>query len=286
MITFRKIYETVFSSFHVSDSRHFLDELENEKIEEVIIIKRSWIYGIYMSLVFFLILGTMGVNIYLMRLNYSSPYFFYWVVGVIVINVIFIIFSGIHYVIDFRRAHTRESMLTGIHTITQVKIALQEEEKSFNAFFNHITLNYFLFFVITIVYVSYLIGGNGVQTNLYSLSAVFFLIVQIILVAIYRWNMINLEMDYVLVVPNRVYFIDQIGIHRRTQSIKWVTNIRLITSSYPSFLGSLCNYGTIEIIVKNDTPAIAESYHMRYVDNPIGLVNQINLLIEKSSNIV
>ena len=177
-------------------------------------------------------------------------------------------------------------MLTGIHTITQVKIALQEEEKSFNAFFNHITLNYFLFFVITIVYVSYLIGGNGVQTNLYSLSAVFFLIVQIILVAIYRWNMINLEMDYVLVVPNRVYFIDQIGIHRRTQSIKWVTNIRLITSSYPSFLGSLCNYGTIEIIVKNDTPAIAESYHMRYVDNPIEIVNQINLLIEKSSNIV
>ena len=97
--------------------------------------------------------------------------------------------------------------------------------------------------------------------------------------------MIDLEMDYVLIIPNRVYFIDQIGIHKRTESIKWVTNIRLITSSYPNFLGSLFNYGTIEIIVKSDTPAIATTYHMRYVDHPTETVNQINTLIEKESGL-
>lgn len=62
--------------------------------------------------------------------------------------------------------------------------------------------------------------------------------------------MIDLEMDYILVIPNRIYFVDQIGIYERSQSIKWVTNIRLITSNYPGFLGSLCNYGTIEVAVK------------------------------------
>ncbi len=90
-------------------------------------------------------------------------------------------------------------------------------------------------------------------------------------------------MDYIIVIPNRLYFIDQMGIFKRSQSIKWVTNIRLITSSYPNFLGSLCNYGTIEVMVKGDTPAISTSYHMRYVDNPIEIVNQINQLIEKDS---
>lgn len=90
-----------------------------------------------------------------------------------------------------------------------------------------------------------------------AISEIFFLIVQIILVGYYRRRMIDLEMDYIIIIPNRVYFVDQIGIHKRTQSIKWVTNIRLITSSFPNLLGSLCNYGTIEIVVRNDTPAIA-----------------------------
>jgi hypothetical protein len=285
MITFRKIYEIIFSSFRVSNSRDLLNELEQEKVENIIIIKRSWIYGLFMSLIFILILITLGINISLMIINYSSLYIFYGFVGVIVINVILIIYSGIRYVIRFRKAHDRKSMLTGVHDIAIVKTAIQEEEIIFNSFFNQITLNYFLFFIITIGYLYYLIIWNGEFTNPYSLAELFFLIIQIILVGFYRRHMIDLEMDYVLVVPNRVYFVDQIGIHRRTQSIKWVTNIRLITSSYPNFLWSLCNYGTIEVIVKNDTPAIAESYHMRYVNNPIEIVNQINMLIEESSNV-
>jgi uncharacterized membrane protein len=157
MITFRKIYEIIFSSFRVSNSRDLLNELEQEKVENIIIIKRSWIYGLFMSLIFILILITLGINISLMIINYSSLYIFYGFVGVIVINVILIIYSGIRYVIRFRKAHDRKSMLTGVHDIAIVKTAIQEEEIIFNSFFNQITLNYFLFFIITIGYLYYLI---------------------------------------------------------------------------------------------------------------------------------
>ncbi len=285
MITFRKIYELLFSSFRVSNSRDLLNELEQEKTEKIIIIKRSWIYGLFMSFIFILIVIILGININLIIINHSSLYILYGFVGIIIINVIWIIYSGIRYVIRFRKAHNRKSMLTGVHDIATVKTAIQEEEIIFNSFFNQITFNYFLFFIITIWYLYHLIIWNGDFTNPYSLAELLFLIIQIILVGFYRRQMIDLEMDYVLVMPNRVYFVDQIWIHRRTQSIKWVTNIRLITSSYPNFLWSLCNYGTIEVIVKNDTPAIAESYHMRYVANPIEIVNQINMLIEENSNV-
>lgn len=108
MITFRKIYEIIFSSFRVSNSRDLLNELEQEKVENIIIIKRSWIYGLFMSLIFILILITLGINISLMIINYSSLYIFYGFVGVIVINVILIIYSGIRYVIRFRKAHDRK----------------------------------------------------------------------------------------------------------------------------------------------------------------------------------
>lgn len=283
MLTFSKIHESIFSSFRINDTSHFLNELEQEKIEKVIIIKRSWVFGLFVSMIFFLIILVTGMNIYYMAMHHSSPYIFYGLVGLIIINVVWELFSGILYIVRFRRLHKKSSTLTGIHDINLVKRAIIEEENIFTRFFNQITTSYFLFVVITFFYIYYLLIGKWNQINLSSIFEVFLLIIQIILIAYYRYNMVNLEMDYIIVIPNRLYFIDQMGIFKRSQSIKWVTNIRLITSSYPSFLGSLCNYGTIEVMVKGDTPSISTSYHMRYVDNPIEIVNQINQLIEKDS---
>ncbi len=199
------------------------------------------------------------------------------------INIIFIILSSIIYIHRFQKIHKKEGVLTGVHDIELVRKAIIEEEAIFSKFFNQISTNYYLFIIATFLYVYYLLFGKIDSIDFSAISEVFFLIIQILLIGYYRRHMIDLEMDYVIVIPNRIYFMDQIGIYKRTQSIKWVTNIRLITSSYPSWIASLCNYGTIEIIVKSDTPAIVTSYHMRYVDHPIETVNQINQLIEKES---
>lgn len=88
MITFRKIYELLFSSFRVSNSRDLLNELEQEKTEKIIIIKRSWIYGLFMSFIFILIVIILGININLIIINHSSLYILYGFVGIIIINVI------------------------------------------------------------------------------------------------------------------------------------------------------------------------------------------------------
>ncbi len=59
MITFRKIHEFIFSSFQVNNMSQFLHDLEVEKVEKVIIVKRSWIFGLFMSLIFIIVLAIM-----------------------------------------------------------------------------------------------------------------------------------------------------------------------------------------------------------------------------------
>lgn len=107
MITFRKIYEFIFSSFRIGNMSSFLDELDQEKIHKLIVIKRSWIYGFFVNLIFVIILGVMGVNIYFIAMSYSSPLLAYIMIGLVVINVIFGVISSILYLSRFRKIHKK-----------------------------------------------------------------------------------------------------------------------------------------------------------------------------------
>lgn len=98
----------------------------------------------------------MGVNIYFIILNFSSPLVYYIMLGFIVINIVFSVFSGILYLYRFRNKHNKGSILTGVHDINLVKQAIIEEENIFSKFFNQITTNYFLFILITVIYTYYL----------------------------------------------------------------------------------------------------------------------------------
>ncbi len=190
------------------------------------------------------------------------------------------LYTSIRYLYFFRKLHKRDGILAGTHDIIPIKAAIQKEESAFISFFNQITTSYILMILVTLFNVYYTLYLDVNPFGIATVSEVFFYGIQIYLIHSYRNQMINLEMDCVIIVPNRVYFINQIGVYKRTQTIKWVNNIRIISSSYQGFFGSLFNYGAIEIMIKGDTPALAITYHMRYVDQPIEIVNQINVLIE------
>lgn len=112
-------------------------------------------------------------------------------------------------------------------------------------------------------------------------------LVLIILIAYYRRRMVDLNMDYVAIVPGRLYFVDQIGLHRNNQILKLTKDILIIKGGYPNLIGSLLNYGTIEISAKfdrdisaYDTPDIMDRFHMHYVLSPIDTANNMNTLLE------
>ncbi len=280
MITFRGIYEFIFKSFRIQATSHFLDELTQEQVHKMIIVKRSWVYGFFVSLTFVLILLVLFVNIYFVFIHYTSSLVKYSILWVLIFTTIFGLYTGIRYLHHFRKIHRRDGILTGTHDIEPIKAAIKKEEATFISFFNQITTNYFLMIIVTIFNIYYVIYIDPTPFNINSLGEIFFFGVQIYLIHFYREHMIDLELDCVIIVPNRVYFIDQIGVYKRSQTIKWVNNIRIISSTYQGFLGSLFNYGTIEIMIKGDTPALAITYHMRFVDQPIEIVNQMNMLIE------
>lgn len=119
---------------------------------------------------------------------------------------------------------------------------MSEGSVVFARFFNRVTVGYFLYIVITLFVAGYLIFISGD----YSVPVPYFLIsslcIQIILIAYYRRRMIDLEMDYILVIPGKIYFIDQVGVHENIQTLQLIRNIKIIQSSYPNFLGSFFNF--------------------------------------------
>lgn len=280
MISFKRIYELIFKSFRIRSASHFLDELSKEKIHAMIIIKRSWIYGFFVSLIFLLILIVLLINIYFISIHYTSLIILYILMGWISYCIILGVYTSIRYLYQFRKLHRRDGALTGIHDIELIKTTIKEEEEAFISFFNQITTSYILMILMVICNIYYISYLDPKPFDMITFGEIFFFLVQIALIHYYRKYMIDLEMDYVIIIPNRVYFIDQIAIYKRNETIKWVSNIRVISSTYQWILGSIFDYGTIEIMIKWDTPALVMTYHMRFVDQPIAIVNQINLLIE------
>jgi hypothetical protein len=97
-------------------------------------------------------------------------------------------------------------------------------------------------------------------------------------------------MDYVVIIPGRLYFMDQIGIHRSQQTIKLMKDILIIRGGYPNLIASFLGYGTIEMSVKfdreistYDTPNILDMLHMHYVLHPIETANDMNKLLSQEN---
>lgn len=112
----------------------------------------------------------------------------------------------------------------------------------FARFFNRVTLGYFLFIVATLFEVYYLVFVSGNYASFVPYLDILLLLIQVLLIAYYRARMIDLEMDYILVIPGKVYFIDQIGVHTNMQTLQLMSNIKIIQSSYPNFLGSFFDF--------------------------------------------
>lgn len=284
MLNIEKIYEWLFSSFRINGSNNLIQILKSENLQQCMIIKRSWVFGLYASFNLFIILGINITYIFFISNNtFSENIISYIPTSIMTINVIVILYSGFKHLKNFYIVHSKWNP---IFKISEAEIFINKEETIFAKFFNQITFSYLFFIVITLFHIIYVIFFSPVPWDTVSWIYIISLCFQIFFIFYYRRLMIDLNMDYVIVVSNRLYFIDQVWLHINNQILKLVNDILIIKGSYPNFISSLFNYGTIEISAKYDkeisaydTPDLFEMFHMHYVFNPIETANNMNKIL-------
>lgn len=95
--------------------------------------------------------------------------------------------------------------------------------------------------------------------------------------------MMDLEMDYNILVQWKIFFVNQSGLLSTIQTIEW-EKIKTVQSIFPSKIASFFNYGTIHILTEGDTAMIG-TMSMYYVTNPDKAVALIQSFIDDDSQI-
>ncbi len=106
------------------------------------------------------------------------------------------------------------------------------------------------------------------------------MIIEIMFLKMYRKRMIDLEMDYSVVIAGKIYFVNQSGVLSSIQTIE-SKKIKTIRSVFPNRIASIFDYGTIDILTEGDTQNLMWSLNMYYVNNPDAVVANIQSLIER-----
>ncbi len=91
--------------------------------------------------------------------------------------------------------------------------------------------------------------------------------------------MMDLEMDYNIIVPGKIYFVNQSGVLSSIQTIE-SDKIKTVRSTFPSKIASFFNYGTVDVLTEGDTQAMMGTMSMYYVTDPDNVVSNIQSLLD------
>ena len=75
------------------------------------------------------------------------------------------------------------------------------------------------------------------------------LFLQWILLGKYRKRMMDLEMDYNIVTPGKILFVNQSGMLSSSQAVEG-EKVKTVTAKYPGWMASFFQYGNIEIMTE------------------------------------
>lgn len=106
------------------------------------------------------------------------------------------------------------------------------------------------------------------------------MIMEMVFLKMYRKRMMDLEMDYNVVVPGKIFFVNQSGVLSSVQSLE-SDKIKTVRSAFPSKIASFFNYGNVEILTEWDNQAMMGTMSMYYVTDPDGIVTDIQSLLKE-----
>lgn len=282
MIPFHKIYAWLFKSFSIGEETKLIDRLIEQGYTKMMIIKRSWVFflAILVDLkstpIILLLLSCVSVWIGLFHLPNDTFLRGLVVIGNILMALIFTI-STLVYLKHFRAIHKNShKIVTDIPTMRE---SLADGDRHFIKFFNWSITNQWILGLILVLEVIFIASHfqrfNG---HIMILAIDFFVIIaEIHYLRRFRKRMMDLEMDFNVVVQGKIFFVNQTGLLSDSQTIE-SDKIKTIKSTFPNKLASFFNFGNIDILTEGDNNLIG-TMMMYYVMSPVEVANSIQSLL-------
>lgn len=253
MIPFHKIYGWLFKSFTIGAESRLVERLVEQGYDRMMIVKRSWIFILYFLWIPFLLMILSGVSIWLgltqlpkeaIELRYII------VIGNILMTVILVGSSWV-YIRHFRHIYSNtDQIITDIPSFIE---KLKLGDKYFTTFFNWSITNQWLLVIIMILEIIFVIMNlHHLNSHIALLALDFFIIAaEIFYISRYRKRMMDMEMDFNIVVQGKIFFVNQSGLLSDTQTLE-SDKIKTIKSKFPNKLAGFFNYGDIDILTEGD----------------------------------
>lgn len=280
IINFRSAYEAIFKSFNVSADTELVSKLESDWIQKMIIIKRSWFFGLFISWMFVLMFIIMIANSYLIYVNFANFTVSWILISVLIFNILYRIFSVFLYFSKFKKIYWVRSVIVDTKVI---KEHLNDWDLAFSKFFNQTIFNYFILVLITLftAYEIVFVYWFNEVGFLWWLNIIL-LIVQMFLSTKFKKRMLDLEMDFAVVIPWKIILYNQSNLSRDVQTIN-SEKIKTITSKHAKLLWSIFDFGEITILTEWDEANMWEMT-LQYIACPSETVYEINELLRMSEN--
>lgn len=274
MIAFHKIYLKIFHSLNFSTEQQLLEELEQDGITEFLIIKRSWIYWLKLFGFVFIAILLLFTQVFIFIEYFSSFFTNVIISGSLLIVWFLLLYDSIWYLWAYKKSHSQSYIETNISTLIQNNNIVN---KKFIRFFN---LSVFINLLLLLILWEILIF----TTVFYSWEQLFLIIIEIFLILIiyflistHRKLIMNLELDFSLVIPKSFYIINQKGVLSGKQCII-PQNIKTIEWKYSTRIWSVLWYGDIKIFLEWNIPQaqwLVKLDHVRHPEKVVNLINKV-----------
>lgn len=281
MIPFHRIYSWLFKSFSIAGEAKLIERLIWEWYTRMMLIKRSWIFILFVlwEPLVILLLSILSIwiaydSIDIVEIKYTI------IIGNILMSTILIVSSFI-YIKHFREIHGQAHI---IDDPEDLKKELELGDTYFIRFFNwSITNQFILVMIILIEIILMIILRENLGKHFWVLIAdTAVVITEIVFLQRYRKRMIDLEMDFNIVVPGKIFFVNQSGVLSNMQTIE-SDKIKTVRSIFPSKIASFFNYGNIDILTEWDSAQLG-ALTMYYVTAPAEVVASIQVLLEEKKS--
>jgi hypothetical protein len=217
MIPFHKIYSLIFKSFDLKSETNTIKNLIKDGVSRVLIVKRSWIYALASIWVPLLIIIIAIANIATALFYHKDLITQYSLIIGIGFSVLLFIFSVWNYILHFREIYRRPRVRTDYGKLLE---ELELGDKYFIRFFNQTVLNQLILIGLSIwSAISYITNMKDAWSMIIWID-VLLLLLQWVLLGRYRKRMIDLEMDYNVVIPGKIMFVNQSGMLSSVNTIE------------------------------------------------------------------
>ncbi len=282
MIPFHLIYSWLFKSFSISEETEIVDRLIKQWYDRIMFIKRSWIYILFTLWIPLVIILLSGASIWIAYDSIEIWAIKYTIiVGNILMSTILLV-SSFSYILHFRAINRKSELIQDIHTI---KKHLGEWDEYFITFFNWSLTNQWLVSGILVAEIILMfVYKKHLGEHFWLLTAdTLVILIEIYFLKRFRKHMIDLEMDFSIVIPGKIMFVNQSGILSQTQTIE-SDKIKTINSSFPNAIASFFNFGNIDVLTEGDR-GMLWAMTMYYVTNPNTVVTSIQQLLDEKKAI-